>query len=142
MGASAPPQQGQDRCQQQYSNNNNTTPSAPQQSDQGRYHEQGPHYHQQQQYHGQQQQQGSNRAQQQQQQQRGCSEADCQRLVQDLMKGFRTFRAIFGKTLVNVMMVVMVIWLLHLTPTFIIANVIFLIVAPSLGLSISDMIAL
>merc|ERR1712117_498226 len=142
--ASAPPQQGQDRCQQQYSNDNNinVTPSAPQQSDQGRDHEQGPQYHQQQQqYQGQQQQQqqGSNRPQQQQQ--RRCDEADCQRIVQDLIKGFHTFRAIFGKTLVNVMMVVMVIWLLHLTPTFIIANVIFLIVAPSLGLSIGDMIA-
>merc|ERR1712117_920152 len=117
--ASAPPQQGQDSHQQQ------------------QYHGQ----QQQQQYHGQQQQQGSNRAHQHQQHQRGCDEADCQRIVQDLIKGFRTFRAIFGKTLVNVMMVVMVIWLLHLTPTFIIANVIFLIVAPSLGLSIVDMIA-
>jgi len=123
---SAPPQhEQQNRYQQQSSSSyytNNATPTAQQSSGQGRYQQQGPQQHQ-------------------QQQQGRYSDADAQRMIQELINGFRTFRAVFGKNLVNVLMVVMVIWLLHITPSFIMSNLIFLVVAPSLGLSFCDMVA-
>jgi len=123
---SAPPQHEQQNRAQQHSSssyyNNNATPTTQQPTGQGRYQQQGPQQHQ-------------------QHQQGRYSDADAQRMIQELINGFRTFRAVFGKTLVNVLLVVMVIWLLNITPSFIMTNLIFLVVAPSLGLSICDMVA-
>jgi len=122
----------QQQADQQSNNNNNATPSAPPQPGHGH----GGDQEQQQQHQGQQhiprQHQSYDRTPHQR-----YNDFVNNPNVQDIMTGFQNFSAVFGKTMMQVIAAVLIMWIFTHIPTCLI----FLVAACSLDLNIGTMIA-